>query len=343
MITSLRQQLLEEGRGCFYTTEPDSDSESDSYDPTRECFNIDRGVETTDETQDAVTGSRAPAAREDPRTPGTDGQVDPPPQEDKAAQLAQLRELKAMLDEDRERLVLLEQILEQDQPYLLGRSVHRRAREVHRQIVGGMELEQPINGFPRAGQNVVAATMLLHNMPEPSNSQARRIRDEVQTLLQVAAVQQAESSASRCRGAAMEKREDPAQNEKEVSVHQQSPPRGKKTALVLNHPVDNQRRHDARRDINENPHRRCGDVEERSYSAHRGGRYDNDEDRIALEPPSPRVFSRAIRSTPLPSPFRPPTSIAKYNGETKPKLWLADFRLACQLGGARGDDRAIIR
>jgi len=50
-----------------------------------------------------------------------------------------------------------------------------------------------------------------------------------------------------------------------------------------------------------------------------------------------------IRSTPLPSPFRPPTSIAKYNGETKSELWLADFRLACQLGGARGDDRAIIR
>ena len=29
--------------------------------------------------------------------------------------------------------------------------------------------------------------------------------------------------------------------------------------------------------------------------------------------------------------------------ETKPKLWLAVFWLACQLGGARGDDRAIIR
>jgi len=37
------------------------------------------------------------------------------------------------------------------------------------------------------------------------------------------------------------------------------------------------------------------------------------------------------------------TSIAKYNGETKPELWLADFQLACQVGGARGDDRAIIR
>jgi len=32
-----------------------------------------------------------------------------------------------------------------------------------------------------------------------------------------------------------------------------------------------------------------------------------------------------------------------YNGETKLELWLVDFRLACQLGGARGDNRAIIR
>jgi len=64
---------------------------------------------------------------------------------------------------------------------------------------------------------------------------------------------------------------------------------------------------------------------------------------MAPELPGPRVFSRAIRSTPLPSLFRPPTSIAKYNGENKPELWLVDFRLACQLDGARGDDRAIIR
>ena len=53
-------------------------------------FHIDGAVETTDETQDAVTGGRAPATREDPRTPGNDGQVDPPPQEDRAAQIAQL-------------------------------------------------------------------------------------------------------------------------------------------------------------------------------------------------------------------------------------------------------------
>jgi len=182
-ITSLRQRLLEDGCGCFYAAEPDSNSESDSYDPTRECFNIDGEVETTDETQDAIAGGRAPVAREDPRTPGNDGQVDPPPQEDRAAQLAQLRELKAKLDEDRERLVLLEQILERVQPYPPGEGARGRAREVHRQIIGDGEPEQPISRFPRAGQNVVVATMLLRNMPEPSNSQARWIRDEVQTRL----------------------------------------------------------------------------------------------------------------------------------------------------------------
>ena len=55
-ITSLRQRLLEEGRGCFYAAEPDSDSETDSYDPTRECYHVDGAVETTDETQDAAAG-----------------------------------------------------------------------------------------------------------------------------------------------------------------------------------------------------------------------------------------------------------------------------------------------
>jgi hypothetical protein len=37
-----------------------------------------------------------------------------------------------------------------------------------------------------------------------------------------------------------------------------------------------------------------------------------------------------------------PMTLTKYNGETKPELWLADFRLACQLGGAT-DDWVIIR
>jgi hypothetical protein len=78
------------------------------------------------------------------------------------------------------------------------------------------------------------------------------------------------------------------------------------------------------------------------YHVHRGGRYDSSEDRSpSPEPPDPRVFSKAIRETILPARFRPPATVTKYNGETKPKLWLIDFRLACQLGGAT-DNRVII-
>ena len=147
-ITSLRQRMAEEGRGCFYAAEPDPDSESDSYDPTRECYNIDGEVATTDETQDAVAGGRAPVAREDPRTPGNDGRVDPPAQDNKAAQLAQLRELKAKLDEDRERLAQLEQALERDQPHPHAKGARGRTREVYRQIVGDEEPEPPVSRFP---------------------------------------------------------------------------------------------------------------------------------------------------------------------------------------------------
>jgi urease beta subunit len=90
-LTTLRHQLAEEGRGCFYTAEQDPNSESDSYEPTRECFNIDGAVATTDDTQDAAAGARAPVAMEDPRTPRNDGQVYRPPQDDKAMPCAAVR------------------------------------------------------------------------------------------------------------------------------------------------------------------------------------------------------------------------------------------------------------
>jgi hypothetical protein len=54
------------------------------------------------------------------------------------------------------------------------------------------------------------------------------------------------------------------------------------------------------------------------------------------------VFSREIRTASFPLRFRQPTSIAKYTGETDPRVWLNDYRLACQLGGAITDE-VIIR
>jgi hypothetical protein len=54
------------------------------------------------------------------------------------------------------------------------------------------------------------------------------------------------------------------------------------------------------------------------------------------------VFSREIHATAFPQHFCQPMTIVKYNGETDPRVWLNDYRLACQLGGATSDE-VIIR
>jgi hypothetical protein len=78
------------------------------------------------------------------------------------------------------------------------------------------------------------------------------------------------------------------------------------------------------------------------YHPRRGGRYDSDEDRSPTpEPPGTRVFSREIRAATFPQRFHQPTTIVKYNGETDPRVWLNDYRLACQLGGATSDEVLI--
>jgi hypothetical protein len=79
------------------------------------------------------------------------------------------------------------------------------------------------------------------------------------------------------------------------------------------------------------------------YHPRWGGRYDIREDRSPTpKPPGTRVFSREIRTASFTQRFRQPTSIDKYTGETDPCVWLNDYRLACQLGGATTDE-VIIR
>jgi hypothetical protein len=81
----------------------------------------------------------------------------------------------------------------------------------------------------------------------------------------------------------------------------------------------------------------------RGYHPRRGGRYDSGEDRSpSPEPPGLQAFIRAIRRAPFLTQFRTSTTITKYSGETRLELWLADYRLTCQLGGT-DDDNLIIR
>jgi hypothetical protein len=107
------------------------------------------------------------------------------------------------------------------------------------------------------------------------------------------------------------------------------------TREARDHLVDDQRCHDRRARLEEKMRR--------GYHPRCGGCYDSEEDRSpSPEPSGPQVFSRAIRRAPFLARFQAPTTITKYSGETRPELWLADYRLACQLGGT-DDDNLIIR
>jgi hypothetical protein len=96
-----------------------------------------------------------------------------------------------------------------------------RARELGKQarerINADFDIDD-LNTPPRASQKLVAAATLLRAMPAPSMPEARNLHREAQALIEQAAVQQAESSASRIRqqGSA---RDDGGAQGPEPSVH----------------------------------------------------------------------------------------------------------------------------
>src|SRR6185437_12546367 len=81
------------------------------------------------------------------------------------------------------------------------------ARGAHAQAVGRVARERILADdnvdkppeLKTAGEKLVAAAYLLQAMPEPSTTSGRNLRREAQALIEQAAVQQAESSASHMR------------------------------------------------------------------------------------------------------------------------------------------------
>jgi hypothetical protein len=170
-------------------------------------------------------------------------------------------------------------------------------------------------------------------MSEPSTTEGRRIQGELKNLLEDATVRRAKSSAFRRQGCPPEHRATTSRFMREASVHTG---RTRDATSVAPGRLDNEHHRRDRR-------ARLDEKVRRGYHPRRGGRYDSEEDQSpSPEPPVPQAFSRAIRRVPFPTRFRAPTTIAKYSGETRPELWLADYRLACQLGGT-DDDNLIIR
>jgi hypothetical protein len=325
------------------------DSSVGSYDPAWECC-----VVMTSNQANAADAAEA-GDGEVPTGPGTGPRLgaepsapppSPPRGADVNAQLAQARELEAKLAEEYRAVQLLRASIAGEA------SAHgERARELGRQardrINADFNVDDPTTP-PRASQKLIVAATLLRAMPTPSMPEARNLHREAQALIEQVAVQQAESSASRIRqqGSA---RDDRGAKGPEPSVHTggaverpANPGRTPARERLLDTRGQAQDG-DARNVINA---RRTSNAEARAaagYHPRRGGRYDSREDRSPTpEPPGTRVFSREIHTASFPQRFRQTTTIVKYNGATDPRVWLNDYRLACQLGGATNDE-VIIR
>ena len=325
------------------------DSSDENYDPARECFVVEIGPPEDDDG-----AASAAAARGDPQT--SRPRATPPTDPTYPAQLAQIQELEAKLAQERQRLHELRAALDPGPP-----TRGERAREAGRVARTRIEAEAGGNdplALARASQKLVVAATLIRAMPEPSTPEGRNLRREAQTLVEQAAVQQAESSASRMRrhpgeGAVASVRDQegsvctPPQGAAAPGRQEngEQPPAAQDR--TDRRPVRDRLRDtrgrvddgDARNVINA----RRDDVPPPVAHPRRGGRYDREEDRSpSPEPAGTRAFSRKIRTAPIPPRFRQPATVAKYSGESDPRVWLNDYRLACQLGGAT-DDAMIIR
>jgi hypothetical protein len=176
------------------------DSNAGSYDPARECCVI-----ITNDPANAA-GAAGASDGEVPPALGTTSRLaagpsapapSPPTGTDINVQLAQARELEAKLAEEYRTVRLLhasmagEASARGERPRELG--IQARDR-----INADFNVDNP-DTPPRASQKLIAAATLLRAMPAPSTPEARNLHREAQALIEQAAVQQAETSASRIR------------------------------------------------------------------------------------------------------------------------------------------------
>jgi hypothetical protein len=306
------------------------DSNIGSYDPARECFVI-----VIDEHADCANGTGDGDAPQEP-------EPNPPPAPPAGrvsitAQLAQARELEAKLTEEYRQVRLLHATI-------IGEaSAHdQHAREAGRQARQHINTDFNVDDLhtpPRASQKLIAAATLLWAMPEPSTPEAHNLPHEAQALIKQEAVQQAESSASHIHNQSNARGDGDTQDQ-EASVH---------TGGTAGQPANQgrtpvkERILDSRDQAHDGDARNVLNAKKRAMRRHEQRRATTLGEVVAMtagraaiqcwNPPGTRVFSREIRTVNFPLRFHQPTSITKYTGETDPRVWLNDYRLACQLGG----------
>jgi hypothetical protein len=188
---------------CDYCLSDCSDSSHSLGDkdcgPSRECFHVDLGG--LDEGNHHGMPEDSDPPRPAPRVDILrELAVVPVPAGGQDAQLEQIREVQARLDEEAGQLVQLRQNIGQE---WAGRAPAREARhlaqDVQHRIADDAWARLP-PASSGVGQNLAAAAILLRAMPEPSTTEGRRIQVELRNLLEDVAVRRAESSAPRRQG-----------------------------------------------------------------------------------------------------------------------------------------------
>jgi hypothetical protein len=195
------------------------DSSAGSYDPARECCVVIAGdPANAADAAGASNGEVPPALGTGPRLAA--GPSAPPPSPPRGAninaQLAQARELEAKLAEEYCTVRLLRASIV-GEAFARGERTRELGRQARDRINADFNVDNP-GTPPRASQKLIAAATLLRAMPAPSTLEAQNLHREAQALIEQAAVQQDESSASRIRqqGSA---RDDGGAQGLEPSVH----------------------------------------------------------------------------------------------------------------------------
>jgi hypothetical protein len=155
--------------------------------PSRKCFHVDLG---------GLDEGNHLGMPEDDHPPRPAPRVDihrelavvPVPAGGQDAQLEQIREMQARLDEEAGQLVQLQQNIGQE---WVGRAPAGEARhpaqDVQHRITDDARARLP-PASSGVGQNLAATAILLRAMLEPSTTEGRRIQGELKNLLEDAAV-----------------------------------------------------------------------------------------------------------------------------------------------------------
>jgi hypothetical protein len=171
------------------------DSSTGSYDPARECYAFIANDPAN------ATGAAGAGDGEITPAPGIATRLaagpSAPAGADADAQLAQARELEAKLAEEYRTVQLLRASMA-GEASARGERARELGKQVRDRINADFNVDNP-DAPPRASQKLIAGATLLRAMPAPSTPEARDLHREVEVLIKQAAVQQAESSASRIR------------------------------------------------------------------------------------------------------------------------------------------------